>query len=285
VTEADWPRPHHQRWPRAAHPGVPVLSEEALIWTKTVFEGSSFCSIARRHQEFVAGRAEFTAIWVGDARDDNIGHHRRPAWMIWRASSVDAKSADDEKNGTVVAEHDYTRPFPQAGTPGSWRSCRSHGDTRTDALSMAGPAQSRMLGSGCENSWDRVARAPSISTRIAPTREWDVAAGHAIRNGGHAAGSRRARRRPEVRKKAGRLLSAGRHRLAGDPSGRADGGFYRDKTLPRPDARIRQHTRGAADIGAKVAVLLAGEQKAAVSERSQNRGFQATVTACQVDGS
>src|ERR1700738_3924586 len=74
----------------------------------------------------------------------------------------------------------HTRPFPRGGAPWIAAVSRSHGDTRTEAFIAARPGAIRhALGSAGKSG-----RVPeggaNIYPRLAPTSEWDIAAGHAI---------------------------------------------------------------------------------------------------------
>jgi 3'(2'), 5'-bisphosphate nucleotidase len=70
--------------------------------------------------------------------------------------------------------------LPPAGQPWIAAVSRSHGDARTDAFIEARPgAVRRTLGSAVK--FAGVAEGTvDIYPRLAPTHEWDVAAGHAI---------------------------------------------------------------------------------------------------------
>ena len=164
-------------------PGVPVLSEERADLVKPPFEGSFFLiDPLDGTKEFVAGRAEFT---VNLALVTNgmplLGIIGAPALgLIWRGlvgRGAERLTTDD---GTLVAEPIHARPFPQAGSPWIVAVSRSHGDARTEAFIDGRPGAIReLLGSAVK--FGRVAEgAADIYPRLAPTREWDVAAGHAI---------------------------------------------------------------------------------------------------------
>jgi len=164
-------------------PGVPVLSEERADLVKPPFEGSFFLiDPLDGTKEFVAGRAEFT---VNLALVTNgmplLGIIGAPALgLIWRGlvgRGAERLTTDD---GTLVAEPIHTRPFPQAGSPWIVAVSRSHGDARTEAFIDGRPGAIReVLGSAVK--FGRVAEgAADIYPRLAPTHEWDVAAGHAI---------------------------------------------------------------------------------------------------------
>ena len=132
-------------------------------------------------KEFVAGHTEFT---VNLALVTNgtplLGIIGAPALgLIWRG--LVGRGAERLKTGRgPVAEPIHTRPHPQRGEPWIAAVSRSHGDIRTAAFIEARPGAIRqMLGSAVK--FGRVAEgAADIYPRLAPTSEWDVAAGHAI---------------------------------------------------------------------------------------------------------
>jgi 3'(2'), 5'-bisphosphate nucleotidase len=77
-----------------------------------------------------------------------------------------------------AAEPIRTRPFP--GSPWIAAVSRSHGDSRSDAFIDSRPGAVRKpLGSAVK--FCRIAEGGvDIYPRLAPTGEWDVAAGHAL---------------------------------------------------------------------------------------------------------
>jgi 3'(2'), 5'-bisphosphate nucleotidase len=79
-----------------------------------------------------------------------------------------------------AAEPIHARPVPVPGQPWTVAVSRSHGDPRTEAFIAGRPGAVRqMLGSAVK--FARVAEgAADIYPRLAPTCEWDVAAGHAV---------------------------------------------------------------------------------------------------------
>jgi 3'(2'), 5'-bisphosphate nucleotidase len=164
-------------------PGIPALSEERAQLAKPPYEGSFFLiDPLDGTKEFVAGRGEFT---VNLALVTNgtplLGIIGAPALgLIWRGlvgRGAERLATDD---GTIRAEPIHTRPFPKAGNPWIVAVSRSHGDARTEAFIGLRPGAVRqMLGSAVK--FGRVAEgAVDIYPRLAPTHEWDVAAGHAI---------------------------------------------------------------------------------------------------------
>ena len=165
-------------------PGVPALSEERVHPAKPPYRGSFFLiDPLDGTKEFVAGRDEFTVnlALVTDATPI-LGIIGAPALgLIWRG--VVGRGAErlmTREASVRAAEPIHTRPLPQHGAPWIVAVSRSHGDTRTEAFIEARPGAIRSaLGSAVK--FGRVAEGGAdIYPRLAPTSEWDVAAGHAI---------------------------------------------------------------------------------------------------------
>ena len=164
-------------------PGVFVLSEEHISHTMPGHP-RTFVLIDPLDgtREFIDGRDEYT-VNLALVTDNTplLGIVGAPALgLIWRGVvghgaerlTVDADGA----LGSASAIH--TRPHP----PGPWVAAvsRSHGDQRTEAFIDSRPgAARRQMGSAVK--FGRVAEgAADIYPRLAPTSEWDVAAGHAV---------------------------------------------------------------------------------------------------------
>jgi 3'(2'), 5'-bisphosphate nucleotidase len=165
-------------------PGVTVLSEERVDPAKPPFRGSFFLiDPLDGTKEFVAGRDEFTVnlALVTDATPI-LGIIGAPALgLIWRGVvGRGAERLRTREASVRAAEPIHTRPLPQRGAPWIVAVSRSHGDKRTEAFIEARPGAIRdALGSAVK--FGRVAEGGAdIYPRLAPTSEWDVAAGHAI---------------------------------------------------------------------------------------------------------
>jgi 3'(2'), 5'-bisphosphate nucleotidase len=163
-------------------PQVPALSEERVNLAKPPYDGSFFLiDPLDGTKEFVAGRDEFT---VNLALVTNgvplLGIIGAPALgLIWRG--IVGRGAERLTTGEKsVAEPIYTRRLPERGEPWIAAVSRSHGDSRTEAFIAERPgAVRRALGSAVK--FGRVAEGEAdIYPRLAPTSEWDVAAGHAV---------------------------------------------------------------------------------------------------------
>jgi 3'(2'), 5'-bisphosphate nucleotidase len=163
-------------------PEIPALSEERVHSAKPPYEGSFFLiDPLDGTKEFVAGRSEFT---VNVALVTNgtplLGIIGAPALgLVWRG--LVGGGAERLKTGAgSVAEPIRTRALPKPGEPWVVAVSRSHGDSRTEGFIAARPGAVRqMLGSAVK--FGRVAEGGAdIYPRLAPTSEWDVAAGHAV---------------------------------------------------------------------------------------------------------
>jgi 3'(2'), 5'-bisphosphate nucleotidase len=161
---------------------VPALSEESAHLAKPPYGGSFFLiDPLDGTKEFVAGRTEFT---VNLALVSNgtplLGIIGAPALgLIWRG--VVGRGAERLTTGKgFVAKPIHTRPLPNRGEPWIVAVSRSHGDIRTEAFIEARPGAIRQK-FGSAVKFGRVAEGGAdIYPRLAPTSEWDVAAGHAV---------------------------------------------------------------------------------------------------------
>jgi len=165
-------------------PEVPTLSEECVPLAKPPYEGSFFLiDPLDGTKEFVAGRSEFTVnlALVNDGTP-LLGIIGAPALgLVWRGligRGAERLATTDSAVG--AAEPIHTRRLPPCGDPWIAAVSRSHGDARTEAFIADRPgAIRRSLGSAVK--FGRVAEGSAdIYPRLAPTSEWDIAAGHAI---------------------------------------------------------------------------------------------------------
>jgi 3'(2'), 5'-bisphosphate nucleotidase len=163
-------------------PDVSVVSEERVHLARPHYEGNFFLiDPLDGTKEFVAGRAEFTVnLALVVQGTPLLGIIGAPALgLIWRG--LVGRGAERLTAGTAgAAEPIHTRPTPPRGAPWVVAVSRSHGDARTEAFIEARPGAVRqVLGSAVK--FGRVAEGGAdIYPRLAPTCEWDIAAGHAI---------------------------------------------------------------------------------------------------------
>ena len=168
-------------------PDIPALSEERVTLARGGCPGAFFLiDPLDGTKEFVAGRNEFTVnLALVVEGTPLLGIIGAPALgLIWRglvgqgAERLVAGEVDGQWAGP--AEPIRTRPFPSPGKPWIAAVSRSHGDAATEAFIDARPGAIReRLGSAVKLA--KVAEgAVDIYPRLAPTSEWDIAAGHAI---------------------------------------------------------------------------------------------------------
>jgi 3'(2'), 5'-bisphosphate nucleotidase len=164
-------------------PQVAALSEERVHLAKPPYDGSFFLiDPLDGTKEFVAGRGEFTVNLALVTRGAPLlGIVGAPALgLIWRGLVGRGAERLAIGDGAGRAEPIHTRVIPQRGDPWIAAVSRSHGDARTEAFIESRPgAVRRVLGSAVK--FGRVAEGGAdIYPRLAPTYEWDVAAGHAV---------------------------------------------------------------------------------------------------------
>lgn len=166
-------------------PDIPSLSEERVDLAGSSSHRGSFFLIDPLDgtKEYTAGRAEFT---VNLALVTNgtplLGIVGAPALgLIWRGlvgRGAQCLTVSGASIGTARPIH--TRRIPPPGAPWTAAVSRSHGDARTEAFIDRRPGVVRQaLGSAVK--FGRVAEGVvDIYPRLAPTSEWDIAAGHAV---------------------------------------------------------------------------------------------------------
>jgi 3'(2'), 5'-bisphosphate nucleotidase len=165
-------------------PDIPALSEERVDPANTPHRGSFFLiDPLDGTKEFVAGRSEFTVnIALVTNGSPLLGIIGAPALeLIWRGFVGRGAERLTLGGGSVRSAMPIrTRPLPPRGEPWIVAVSRSHPDTRTEAFIENRPRAIReKLGSAVK--FGRVAEGGAdIYPRLAPTSEWDVAAGHAI---------------------------------------------------------------------------------------------------------
>jgi 3'(2'), 5'-bisphosphate nucleotidase len=168
-------------------PEIPTLSEERVASAPSGSPPVFFLiDPLDGTKEFVAGRDEFTVNVALVANGTPLlGIVGAPALgMIWRGLVGQGTGNRAERlsasGGIGAAEPIRTRPFPKAGQPWMAAVSRSHGDAATEAFIDKRPGAVRQkLCSAIK--FARVAEGTvDIYPRLAPTSEWDIAAGHAL---------------------------------------------------------------------------------------------------------
>jgi 3'(2'), 5'-bisphosphate nucleotidase len=165
-------------------PEIPVLSEERAGLAQPLDRRSFFLvDPLDGTKEFVAGRNEFTVnLALVSHGTPLLGIVGAPALgLIWRGLvGHGAERLTIGENASRLAEPIHSRKLPPRGSPWIAAVSRSHLDARSEAFIAARPAATRLvLGSAVK--FGRVAEGSvDIYPRLAPTSEWDVAAGHAL---------------------------------------------------------------------------------------------------------
>ena len=166
-------------------PDIPALSEERTDLAARPYKNSFFLvDPLDGTKEFVAGRDEFTVnVALITHGAPVLGIIAAPALgLLWRG--IVGRGAERllmTKDGRArSAQPIHTRPHPGPRTAWIVAVSRSHGDKRTEAFIAARPGAIRQaLGSAVK--FGRIAEGGAdIYPRLAPTSEWDVAAGHAV---------------------------------------------------------------------------------------------------------
>jgi 3'(2'), 5'-bisphosphate nucleotidase len=166
-------------------PGVPVISEESIERAPKI-SGASVVIVDPLDgtKEFLAGRDEFTVnVGIVTHGVPVAGIIAAPAQgLLWRGVvgagaerlRLDLKSDAPSAGGAQAIR---TRP---AATPLTVATSRSHLDPRTEGfLARFAPVTQYPCGSSVK--FCQVAQgAADLYPRLAPTREWDIAAGCAI---------------------------------------------------------------------------------------------------------
>jgi 3'(2'), 5'-bisphosphate nucleotidase len=173
--------------------GIPVISEEQAAPERPAAAGENFILVDPLDgtREFIAGRDEYTVnIGLVTGGIPMLGVIAAPALgLLWRgivgrgaermAFSAQTFSAQTFSPQTMsVPQPIRTRPRPRR-EPVVITS-RSHLDARTQAY-IDGLAGARRLACGSSIKFCRLAEgAADVYPRLAPTHDWDIAAGHAI---------------------------------------------------------------------------------------------------------
>jgi len=165
-------------------PGIPAISEERLQLAQPPYRDSFFLiDPLDGTKEYTAGSSEFT-VNLALVTDGTplLGIIGAPALgLIWRGlvgRGAERLAMSGSVQGT--AEPIHTRRIPKGGVPWIAAVSRSHGDAQTEAFIESRPGAVRLpLGSAVK--FGRLAEGGAdIYPRLAPTCEWDIAAGHAV---------------------------------------------------------------------------------------------------------
>lgn len=168
-------------------PGIPIVSEESLGSSSATPLGPSFALVDPLDgtREFLAGRNEFTAnIALVIEGIPAVGVIAAPALgLIWRGIAGRGAECLRLRPGATADEAEEfvairTRRRPAQGLIAM--VSRSHFDAETAALLGRLPVTAR-IACGSSIKFCRIAEGSAdIYARLAPTHEWDIAAGHAV---------------------------------------------------------------------------------------------------------
>lgn len=162
---------------------LPIISEEHVEKEKPAVESKSYFLVDPLDgtREFIAGRDEYT-INIAIVTDGVpvLGVIAAPALgLIWRgAVGRGAERLKFSAQSAAAAQTIRTRSHPDGELV--VMVSRSHLDARTEAY-VAGLPQARCVKCGSSIKFCRLAEGSAdLYPRLAPTHDWDVAAGHAI---------------------------------------------------------------------------------------------------------
>jgi 3'(2'), 5'-bisphosphate nucleotidase len=164
-------------------PELPVISEEAAEREKPSIDAESYFLVDPLDgtREFIAGRDEYT-VNIGLVVDGKpvLGIVAAPAQgLIWRGIvGCGAERLQFAAQKASAPQVIQTRPRPTDELVVI--VSRSHLDARTQAY-VDGLPHARHLGCGSSVKFCRLAEGSAdLYPRLAPTHDWDIAAGHAI---------------------------------------------------------------------------------------------------------
>ena len=164
-------------------PALPIISEEEAEHERpTITNGSYFLvDPLDGTKEFISGRDEYT-VNIALVTDGTpiLGIIAAPAQgLIWRG--IVGRGAERLKfsgQGAEAPQAINARPRPDGEL--TVMVSRSHLEARTQAY-LDGFAKTRRVGCGSSVKFCRLAEgAADLYPRLAPTHDWDIAAGHAI---------------------------------------------------------------------------------------------------------
>ena len=164
-------------------PALPIISEEAAEGGAPAIDSASFFLVDPLDgtREFIAGRDEYTVnIGLVCEGVPILGVIAAPALgLIWRGvAGRGAERLEFSPQGTSTPEAIQTRARPERGL--RVMVSRSHLDARTQAY-LDGLTDAEPVPSGSSVKFCRIAEGSAdLYPRFGPTRDWDVAAGHAI---------------------------------------------------------------------------------------------------------
>jgi len=169
----------------AVLPGVAILAEESFASARPdVPDRFLLVDPLDGTSEFLAGRADFTVnIALIESGDPVVGAIAVPARREVYIGGAAAFTADSTPDGTLPA--DALRPIATRAVPATGLAAlvsRSHLDAETQEWLRRGDIAG-FARTGSSLKFCLIARGEAdVYPRLAPTMEWDTAAGHAILN-------------------------------------------------------------------------------------------------------
>ncbi len=164
-------------------PDIEAVSEERTPRAKPPYDGNFFLiDPLDGTREFIAGRVEFTVnVALVTNGKPQLGIIGAPALgLIWRGIVGRGAERLPTSTGLTRAEPIHTRALAHSGQSLVAAVSRSHADPRTQAFIDARPGAVRQV-MGSSLKFARLAEgAVDIYPRLAPTHEWDIAAGCAL---------------------------------------------------------------------------------------------------------
>jgi len=166
-------------------PDLPIISEEAAAsWPERLGETFLLVDPLDGTREFIAGRDEYAInVALVSERTPLLGVIAAPArGEVWRGVVGRGAEALRLAPGEAAAQMRARRPIrtrPRPPAPIAMVS-RSHLDPRSEAF-LARLGATERIACGSALKFCRVAEGSAdVYPRLAPTSEWDVAAGHAL---------------------------------------------------------------------------------------------------------
>ena len=168
-------------------PGVPVVSEEAAGQAPPTHLADTFILVDPLDgtREFIAGRDEFTVnLAIVSGRRPVLGIVAAPALaLLWRGAQAGSAERLRLPPGAPASAAQERSPIRCRALPSKGLVAavsRSHLDAGTRAFLARLPLVDEIV-SGSALKFCRVAEGVAdVYPRLAPTCEWDVAAGHAV---------------------------------------------------------------------------------------------------------
>jgi 3'(2'), 5'-bisphosphate nucleotidase len=168
-------------------PGVPIISEEAVLRARPGPIRGDYILVDPLDgtRELLAGRDEFSInVGLVSGGQPVLGLVAAPALgLIWRtAADGGAERLQLAPGAPVAAARERiaicTRPMPESGIVAT--VSRSHLDAATEAFLGRFMGAARLVSGSAIKLCHVASGTADVYPRLAPTHQWDVAAGHAV---------------------------------------------------------------------------------------------------------